>query len=128
MKKNIRFVPSPVMKGFGRIFSGIFALVGISFVVIGVTEVIPSGAGLFGVVWTLMACFFAGVGIYGVVSKEGLYGMRRGFGIEISDEGAGGDGGESAEDRLKKLQYLYDQRLITTEEYEQKRKEILGQL
>lgn len=124
MKKNIRFVPSPVMKGFGRIFSGIFALVGISFVVIGVTEVIPSGAGLFGVVWTLMACFFAGVGIYGVVSKEGLYGMRRGFGIEISDD----DGGESSEDRLKKLQYLYDQRLITPEEYEQKRKEILGQL
>ncbi len=124
MKKNIRFVPSPVMKVFGRIFSGIFALVGISFVVIGVTEVIPSGAGLFGVVWTLMACFFAGVGIYGVVSKEGLYGMRRGFGIEISDD----DGGESSEDRLKKLQYLYDQRLITTEEYEQKRKEILGQL
>ena len=119
MKKNIRFVPSPVMKVFGRIFSGIFALVGISFVVIGVTEVIPSGAGLFGVVWTLMACLFAGVG-----SKEGLYGMRRGFGIEISDD----DGGESSEDRLKKLQYLYDQRLITTEEYEQKRKEILGQL
>ena len=124
MKKNIRFVPSPVMKVFGRIFSGIFALVGISFVVIGVTEVIRSGAGLFGVVWTLMACFFAGVGIYGVVSKEGLYGMRRGFGIEISDD----DGGESSEDRLKKLQYLYDQRLITPEEYEQKRKEILGQL
>ena len=124
MKKNIRFVPSPVMKVFGRIFSGIFALVGISFVVIGVTEVIPSGAGLFGVVWTLMACFFAGVGIYGVVSKEGLYGMRRGFGIEISDD----DGGESSEDRLKKLQYLYDQRLITPEEYELKRKEMLGQL
>lgn len=124
MKKNIRFTPSPAMKVFGRVFSGVFALVGVSFVVIGVTEVIPSGAGLFGVVWTLMACFFAGIGVYGVVSKEGLYGMRRGFGIEISDE----EDGEPAGDRLKKLQALYDQRLITPEEYEEKRKEILKEL
>lgn len=124
MKKNIRFTPSPAMKVFGRVFSGIFALVGISFVVIGVTEVIPSGAGIFGVVWTLMACFFAGIGIYGVVSKDGLYSMRRGFGIEISDE----EPEATAEDRLKNLQALYDQRLITPEEYEEKRKEILKEL
>lgn len=35
---------------------------------------------------------------------------------------------ETAEERLKKLQTLYDQRLITPEEYEEKRKEILKEL
>ena len=35
---------------------------------------------------------------------------------------------ESAEERLKKLQALYDQRLITAEEYETKRQEILREL
>ena len=35
---------------------------------------------------------------------------------------------ESVEERLKKLQSLYDQALITREEYEQKKKEILDEL
>ena len=35
---------------------------------------------------------------------------------------------ESEQERLKKLQSLYDQRLITAEEYEEKRKEILKEL
>ena len=36
--------------------------------------------------------------------------------------------GASPEERLRQLQSLYDQRLITTEEYEQKRQEILKEL
>ncbi len=126
MKKNIRFRPSPAMKTFSRVFSGVFALVGLGFVVIGVTEVIPSGGGAFGAVWTLMACCFVGIGIYGAVSKNGLYGLHRDFGLEITDEDPGAE--ESAEERLKKLQALYDQRLITAEEYETKRQEILREL
>ncbi len=125
MKRNIRIQPTPAMKTFSRIFSGVFALVGIGFVTIGVTEVIPSGGGAFGMVWTLMACCFTGIGIYGAANKNGLYGMQRGFGLEITDEETGD---ESAEERLKKLQALYDQRLITAEEYETKRKEILREL
>ena len=35
---------------------------------------------------------------------------------------------ESAEERLRKLQRLYDQALITREEYDQKKKEILDEL
>lgn len=125
MKKSIRFRPSPAMKTFSRIFSGIFALIGIGFVTIGLTEVIPSGGGAFGLVWTLMACCFVGIGVYGAASKDGLYGMRRGFGVEITDEETEN---ESTEERLKKLQALYDQRLITSEEYEEKRKAILKEL
>ena len=36
--------------------------------------------------------------------------------------------GEEAEARLKKLQDLYNKSLITYEEYEQKKKEILDEL
>lgn len=125
MKKSIRFQPSPAMRTFSRVFSGIFALVGLGFVAVGVTEVIPAGGGAFGLVWTLMACCFVGVGVYGAVSKNGLYGLHRGAGIEITDEETGD---ESAEERLKKLQSLYDQRLITAEEYDSKRQEILKEL
>lgn len=125
MKKSIRFQPSPAMRTFSRVFSGIFALVGLGFVAVGVTEVIPAGGGAFGLVWTLMACCFVGIGIYGAVNKNGLYGLHRGAGIEITDEETGD---ESAEGRLKKLQVLYDQRLITAEEYEAKRQEILKEL
>ena len=124
MKKSIRFQPSPAMKNFSRVFSGIFALVGLAFVCFGVGT-ISNGAGLFGLVWTLMACCFVGIGVYGAVSKNGLYGMHRGAGIEITDEETGN---ESTEERLKKLQALYDQRLITAEEYEAKRQEILKEL
>lgn len=121
MKRNVRFQPSPAMKRSNRVFSGVFALVGLAFVVIGVTEVIPN-SGVFGVVWTLIACLFVGVGLYGAFSKNGLY---RRYSVEIEDEETPG---ESAEARLKKLQDLYDQRLITTDEYERKREEILKDL
>ncbi len=118
MRKNLRFKPSPAYRKFSRVVSGVFALIALGFVAIGVTEVIPSGAGVFGFVWTGMALCFVGVGVYGVVSKDGLY---RGYGVEITDE----ESGESVQERLERLQGLYDQRLITVEEYEQKRKEIL---
>lgn len=143
MKRKIRFEPTPAMKIFGRIFSALFGVVGLSFVVIGVTEVIPSGAGIFGVVWTLVACMFAGIGIYGAVSRDGLYSMRRGFNLEITDEEPqppvdkwdAALSGEThdhipstaldAKARLEQLETLKEAGLITREEYDQKRREIL---
>ena len=124
MKRKVTYRPSKAQIQFARVFSGIFALVALGFVAIGVTQVLPGG-GIFGLVWTLMAVCFFGVGVYGAVSKEGLYGRWSRGSLEIEEET-----GEAAssEERLKKLQALYDQRLITTEEYEQKRHEILKQL
>ena len=57
-------------------------------------------------------------------------------GPEIHIEEDGGEpcetpapvGGGSAQDRLTELRALYDQRLITQEEYEEKRREILKDL
>lgn len=127
MKKNIRFSPSPAMRTFSRVFSGIFALIGLSFVYVGVTKVLPSGSGVFGIVWTLMTCCFAGLGIYGAVSKNGLYGLYRGFGISITDEDAEGEKRDITS-RLEELEKLRDDGLVTKEEYDQKREEILKDL
>lgn len=124
MKRKITYRPSSAQIRFGRVFSGVFALVALGFVAIGVTQMLPGG-GIFGLVWTGMAvCFFC-IGVYGAVSKEGPYSRWNRGSLEIEDEGAGT---ESVEERMRKLQALYDQRLITPEEYEEKRKEILRQL
>ena len=140
MRRNIRFKPSREARTFSRVFSGIFALIGLGFVAIGVTEVIPSGAGLFGLVWTGMAACFVGIGIYGAVSKKGLYGLNH-WGLEIEDgedketPAAAGEPSKppaasrpSVEERLKQLEDLREKRLITANEFEEKRKEILKEL
>ena len=120
--------PSPGMMKFSRIFAGFFALVGLIFVAIGLTQLHHSG--LFGVLWTLMACGFVGVGIYGACNKRGMYFMYE-FEIEDQDAppAAPPDGKEGdVEARLRKVQGLYDQGLISREEYEEKRKEIMKEL
>ncbi len=130
MKKTIRVKPGQKAKTFSRIFSGIFALIGLGFVAIGATEVIPSGAGLFGFVWTGMACVFVMIGIAGAVNKDGLYGLGRDYRIEVDEEqsAASGDAPASVEARLKQLEDLREKRLITAGEYEEKRKDILKEL
>lgn len=115
MKKHVRYRPSKVNAGmsFG---------VGIFFVMIGLTVAIPQ-AGLFGLVWTGIAVTITvvnGLYLFGKRDNTSLFG-----GYVITDEEPEE---ESSEERLKKLQSLYDQRLITTEEYEEKRKEILKEL
>ena len=49
--------------------------------------------------------------------------------LRVDGGGPAGDGSDrSAQDRLTELQNLYDRRLITREEYEAKRQEILKEL
>ena len=114
-----------------------FLIVSIFFVIIGVTFVIPN-AGLFGIMWTLVAVCFVVIGIYNMVRKNDLP-HRVGYDVETdldrsivgimedvvenSDEEDG-----SVEERLTQLRSLYEQRLITQEEYDAKRQEILKDL
>ena len=115
-----------------------FLIVSIGFVIIGVTVVIP-GAGGFGVLWTLVAASFVVIAVVNMVRKNGLahrvaYDVEQDMGESIVgmmedappswDDGAKG----SAEERLLELRHLYDLRLITDEEYEAKRQEILREL
>ena len=127
MRKRVTYRPSKS----GSVMGGV---VGVIFVLIGLFVVIPSfsmtgGFGaIFGVLWTIIAGVIAGTNFYQAFGK-GYIGPE----IHIEEEG----GTEHAQDaaapgdsqaRLTELRALYDQRLITQEEYEQKRKEILEEL
>ena len=117
-------------------------IVGIVFCLIGVFVVIPT-FGVFGILWTAAAGWIA------------YSHYRNGFTdkpidtrvIEIDDNGEdltvtthpgyqsysyeveeSKSGQEDVEDRLRKLMNLYEQALITREEYEQKKKAILDEL
>ena len=96
--RRVTYRPSKVSGAFGLIFGCVFVLIGI-FVVI------PS-AGAFGILWTLLAVCITGYNAYVAFGKKYI----------------------GPEERLRKLRELYDQRLITEEEYEAKRREILGEL
>ena len=126
-RKRVTYRPSKT----GSVLGGV---VGVIFVLIGLFVVIPTfsmGGGfgaIFGVFWTILAAVIAGTNFYQAFGK-GYIGPE----IHIEEEGksehaqdapAPGD----AQARLTELRALYDQRLITQEEYEQKRREILEKL
>lgn len=101
--------------------SGIVALIfGVVFVLIGIFVVIP-GSGWFGVLWTALAVVITVANAY--TAFGGKYGRSQ---IEIEDPDE--PRGSGAQARLEELRTLYDRRLITEEEYEKKRAEILSQL
>ena len=116
-RRRMRYQPS---KG-QCIFAGI---VGIFFCLIGFTTVLP-GAGIFGLVWTAIVVAFTVNSFRMAAGKKGFMGS---YVIEEENSDAETPGEQSVEERLKELQSLYDQRLITTEEYENKRQEILKEL
>lgn len=112
-------------------------VVGIIFVLIGVFFAIPT-FGLFGVFWTAVAGFIAYSHYKNGFSDEGMatheiiidddnatydHSYTNGYG----DYEAPNTSGDDIEAKLKKLDSLYNQGLITSEEYEQKRKEFLDE-
>ena len=112
MRRRVTYRPSKASGVFGGVVGGMFVLIGL-FVAI------PT-FGAFGILWTLIAVGITGMNLYQAFGK-GYVGPK----IDIEDDH---EAGEDPEARLKKLQGLYDQRLITTEEFEEKRKEILKEL
>ncbi len=115
-RKRVTYRPSKGQAAFGGV-------AGVIFVLIGLFVVIPT-FGAFGILWTLLAVGITGMNLYQAFGK-GYAGPE----IHIEEEGAGGPPPErDTQERLRELQALYDQRLITREEYEAKRKEILEEL
>ena len=107
----------------GKTQSKIGFIVGILFVILGVVVAIPT-FGLFGLIWTGVAAMIAfthykngfsddGVATHEIIIEDGM---------EITELP---DIGEDIEAKLRKLNSLYEQRLITKEEYDEKRKEFL---
>lgn len=111
-KKTVKVKP-------GKTQSKIGFVVGLAFVLIGFVVVIPS-AGLFGVVWTAAAGFIAYTHFKNGFTDEGM--ATHEIVIDQSEEEP-----EDIEDKLKKLDSLYQQGLITREEYEGKRKVFLDE-
>lgn len=134
MSKRIHVRPG---KGQSKMGFG----VGIIFCLIGLFVAIPT-FGLFGVFWTAIAGWITYVNYKNGFTDEQIdshvidieddgqnvtatrYGGYRSYSYEEEDVVDAG----TMEERLRKLQSLYDQSLITYEEYEQKKKEILDEL
>lgn len=134
MSRRIHVRPGKGQSKFGFV-------VGIVFCLIGVFVAIPT-FGLFGIFWTAMAAAITYVNYKNGFTDEQIdshvidieddgrdvsmnsYGGYRSYSYDTEDVSDGDD----MEARLRKLQNLYDQSLITYEEYEQKKKEILEEL
>ena len=133
MSKRIHVRPG---KGQSKMGFG----VGIIYCLIGVFMVIPT-FGLFGIFWTAIAGWITYVNYKNGFTNEQIDSHV----IEIEDEGRDvtvtdhrgyqsytydreTTPEEDTETRLKKLQSVYNQSLITYEEYEQKKQEILDEL
>jgi len=114
-RKRVTYRPSKTSGVFGCIVGGIFTLIGL-------IVVIPT-FGPFGILWMLMAL---GMTIYNAYSAfgKGYVGPE----INIEDDQSGSPAAGGTESRLRELQGLYDRGLITQEEYEAKRQEILREL
>lgn len=135
MSKRIHVRPG---KGQSKMGFG----VGIIFCLIGLFMVIPT-FGIFGIFWTAIAGWITYVNYKNGFTDEQIdshvidieddgqdvtmntYGGYRSYSYDTENEASEGDDTEA---RLRKLQNLYEQSLITYEEYEQKKKEILEEL
>lgn len=110
MPKKIKVKP-------GKAQSQISMLFGIIFFLIGLVVVIPT-FGLFGIIWTCGAAFIIYANYRNGFTDQPMATHE----IIVEDEY------ESIEEKLKKLDSLYNQRLITKEEYDKKRNEILNEI
>ena len=107
----------------------VHAVMGFVFVVISLTEIFPS-AGLFGLPFLAAGGFFLVEGIFLAVSKSGPahrvgYDVETGIGEEAPDHQHIPPTGLSPKARLEQLETLREAGLLTPEEYQQKRAEIL---
>ena len=109
----------------GKTQSKMGFIVGILFVILGVCVVIPT-FGLFGVIWTGIAAVIAFMNYKNGFSNEGVatHEIIIEDGMEMSEQS---NVEEDIEIKLIKLNSLYDQCLITKEEYDEKRKELLDE-
>lgn len=97
-------------------------IVGIVFCLIGLVVVVPT-FGLFGILWTAVAGYITYVNYRNGFTDKKIdsHVIEIDENVEVQEE-------ESVEERLKQLTNLYVQSLVTREEYEQKKKEILDEL
>lgn len=122
-RRKVTYRPSKAGSVMGGVVGCIFVLIGL-FVIIPQFSMAGGFALLFGIAWTVIAAIMTIVNFYQGFGKKYM-----GPEIHIEEEGASVDDPRGTpQQRLEQLQSLYDRRLITQEEYEQKRQEILKEL
>lgn len=98
-------------------------VVGIVFVCIGLFFVVPQ-MGPFGLLWTAVAAVITVINGVNAFSEKGVS-----TGVyTIEEDEPRTERTSGTESRLRELKNLYDRGLITREEYDQKRSEILREL
>lgn len=133
---TVQSQPMGAARGMQRLLGVVHAVFGLVFVVIALTQIMPVMP-LFSLPFLAGGLFFCINGIRLAVSKNGMA-HRVGYDVEtgieqktivgLMDEIADSEPAGNVEERMKQLRSLYDQHLITPEEYEQKRQEILKEL
>lgn len=116
MKKDIRVRP-----GKGQSVLGF--VTGCIFVCIGIFIVVPT-FGLFGLLWTGIAIAMTVINGINTFSDKGIATSH----IEIQEDHEEYKSSNSIEDRLKKIEDLYQKGYISKEEYEKKRSDILNDI
>ena len=119
MRKRIRYKPSKPASLFGMIAGAIFVLIGVFIV-------IPS-AGLFGIFWTLLAGIMTGIQAYYFFSNKGISSWEIDIdnGSDVSESNYSSSSNGDFETRLRKLHKLKEEGLITKDEFNKKREEIM---
>lgn len=133
---TVQSQPTGAARGMQRLLGVVHAVFGLVFMGIAVTQIMPFNV-LFSLPFLAGGLFFCINGIRLAVSKNGMA-HRVGYDVEtgveqetivgLMDEVADAAPAGNVEERMKQLRSLYDQRLITSEEYEQKRQELLKEL
>ncbi len=119
MSKNMRIKP-----GRGQSVAGM--IVGAIFCVIGLFAAIPY-LGIFGMIWTGVAVVITVLNAINVFSEEGI--ATHELVIEDETDRIGKpEKKESIEERLNKLDGLYNKGIISMEEREEQRKKILNDI
>lgn len=112
--KRIKVRPGKTQSKFG-------VIVGVVFILIGCFVVIPI-FGPFGILWTAGAAFITYSHYKNAYTEDGMPTHEI-----VIDDNDSSNTGEDIEAKLKKLESLYNQGLITQEEYQKKRKEFLNE-
>ena len=128
MKRRVTYRPSKAQGAFGLIFGMIFVLIGLFIV-------IPSGGGIFGVLWTLGAAVITGMNAYQTFGKNYVGPEIK---IEDGERPISPPPAETHDHipstaldtkrRLEQLESLKSAGLIDDREYRQKREQILKEL
>jgi hypothetical protein len=99
-------------------------VVGLLFVGFGLLVAVPM-AGAFGIVWTLVAVAIVAFNAVNVFSRRGIAGTE----IDTDGEHLPSSGGEPLpfDERLRRLEKLRADGLVSAGEYERKRAELMGE-